>query len=57
MTVIPLTSYLHLENHSLILFFAFNFAMGWLVVRQGSLAGVILIHFVLGAFSKYLQLI
>lgn len=51
-TLVPLTSFLHVEIQGVFLFFIVNVVMGWIFLRQGSILGVILIHFVLGAFSR-----
>ena len=54
---LPFTSYVRLEINTIIIYFLINLLMGWIYLHQRSLVGVITIHFLLGAFARYLQLI
>lgn len=57
LTFIPLTAYLQFDHMNVFFFFVLNLAMGTIYLVQGNLLGVICIHFVLGLYARYLQLV
>ena len=56
LSALPYTSYLQLDN-GIFINFLLNLAMGLIFLKQGNLFGVIFIHFILGTYMRYLNLV